>query len=95
MTHYASDCGLDVDQCNFLEDGNWTTVLVATQAFADLNLVKPDFVVPTRFLFLANGSVRIGASELHYDAPPGADNAPKRHGGWVRFEVATNNAGNS
>ena len=45
-------------------------VLVATQGFADLNVVRPDSVVPNGFLFLPSGSVRLGVSEYRYDAPP-------------------------
>ena len=33
-----------------------TTVLVATQAFADLGIVKPDFIVPANFLFTAGSA---------------------------------------
>lgn len=49
-------------------------VLVGTQGFADLNLVKPDFVVPNGFVFVRNGSVRLRdsawycAQDVHYDA---------------------------
>ncbi len=39
---------------------NGQRVLVGTQGFAALNLVKPDFVVPNGFVFVLNGSVRLG-----------------------------------
>jgi len=34
-------------------------VLVGTQGFADLDLVKPDFVVPNGFLFVRNGTIDV------------------------------------
>lgn len=37
-------------------------ILVGSQGYADLDLVKPDFVVPNGFLFLQNGSVRLSAT---------------------------------
>jgi photosystem II stability/assembly factor-like uncharacterized protein len=40
--------------------------LVGTQGFADLNVVKPDFIVPNGFLFYPNGSVRLGQNEFPY-----------------------------
>jgi len=42
------------------------TFLVATQGFADLNLVTPDFVVPNGFLFYPNGTVTIGNNDFPY-----------------------------
>jgi len=50
--------------------GRLSTVLIATQGFADLNIVKPDFVVPNGFLFLPSGLVRLGVSEFRYDQVP-------------------------
>ena len=41
-------------------------------ATADLDVVRPDFIVPNGFLFLPRGSVRLGASESRYDALPGS-----------------------
>ena len=34
-------------------------VLVGTQGFADLHLVKPDFIVPNGFLFVRNGTIDV------------------------------------
>jgi len=34
--------------------------LVATQGFADLNIVTPDYVVPNGFLFLPGGTIAFG-----------------------------------
>jgi hypothetical protein len=36
---------------------SYKSFLVATQGFAALNLVKPDYVVPNGFLFLTNGTI--------------------------------------
>jgi hypothetical protein len=45
--------------------------LVATQGFADLHLVTPDYVVPNGFLFQANGSVNYaGVSTVAYGSLP-------------------------
>jgi len=51
------------------------TILVGTQGFADLDLVKPDFVIPNGFIFLRNGSIRFAdtpwcAGPVSYDALP-------------------------
>ena len=51
-------------------------ILVATQGFADLSVVKPDFIVPNGFLFLENGSLRLRdepwfeGDSVKYDALP-------------------------
>jgi len=48
-----------------------TMVLVATQGFADLGLVQPDFVVPNGFLFTTNGSVDFaGVDSVGYAGLP-------------------------
>ena len=38
---------------------NGQFILVGTQGFADLDLIKPDFVVPNGFVFVQNGSVKM------------------------------------
>jgi hypothetical protein len=40
-------------------------VLVGTQGFADLGLVKPDFIIPNGFLPLRNGSVRLNGLDWY------------------------------
>ena len=40
-----------------------TTVLIATQAFADLGLVTPNFIVPAGFLFTAGGTLNFGGAD--------------------------------
>ena len=37
-----------------------TFVLIATQGFADLGIVAPDYIVPNNFLFQPNGSINFG-----------------------------------
>ncbi len=97
VTHYFSDYGFDTGPCDTLFlDGCWSYVLVATQKFADLNLVKPDFVVPNGFLFVSNGSVLLGASESHYESlPTDGQNARWWNTGVVFEAEAINNAGES
>lgn len=48
-----------------------TTVLVATQGFADLGLVPPNFIIPSGFLFTDGGTVDFaGADQLDYNGLP-------------------------
>jgi hypothetical protein len=45
--------------------------LIATQGFANLGIVTPDYVVPNGFLFLGNGSVNYaGVDSISYSALP-------------------------
>jgi hypothetical protein len=37
-----------------------TTILLATQAFADRSGVRPDFIIPERFLFSLGGTLQLG-----------------------------------
>jgi len=70
--------------------------LVATQSFADLGLVTPDYVIPDGFLFLGSGSIALpGADLVSYSALP-ADgmHASDRHGN-ARVASPTNFAGQS
>jgi hypothetical protein len=41
-----------------------TTVLIATQAFADLGIVNPDFIVPAGFLFASGGTLNFGGVDV-------------------------------
>ncbi len=41
-----------------------TTVLIATQGFADLGVVTPNYIVPNGFLFTAGGSLNFGGADL-------------------------------
>lgn len=48
-----------------------TAVLIATQAFADLGIVKPDFIVPAGFLFASGGKLNYGGVDVvDYTALP-------------------------
>ncbi len=48
-----------------------TTVLIATQAFADLGIVSPDFIVPVGFLFAGGGKLNYGGVDVvDYTALP-------------------------
>jgi hypothetical protein len=53
-------------------DLNYKSFLVATQGFAALNIVAPDYVVPNGFLFPAGGtlSVEVGGDSFTYGALP-------------------------
>jgi hypothetical protein len=96
VKHYLSDYGFDTGPCEVFEDGCWSYVLVATQKFADFNLVKPDFVVPNGFLVVSNGSVRLGVSESRYESlPADGENARWWATGLVLTAEAVNNAGES
>ena len=54
-----------------------TTVLIATQGFADLGLVTPDYIIPNRpdgapFLYISNGKVDFaGVDSVTYTSFPG------------------------
>lgn len=46
---------------------NNRAVLVATQGFADLNIVTPDYIIPNGFLFTTNGTVNFpGMDSINY-----------------------------
>lgn len=51
---------------NLVSDRNHPRVLVATQRFANLGKVAPDFVLPDNFLPLAHGSVALDDAVLDY-----------------------------
>jgi len=51
-------------------DENGCFFLVGTQGFADLNLARTNFVVPNGFVFTTNGTIKLGASAISYDALP-------------------------
>ena len=44
--------------------------LVATQGFADLGLVKPDYVIPNGFLFVPSGQIAIAGNIVPYSGLP-------------------------
>ena len=72
-----------------------TDVLIATQGFAALNLVTPDYVVPNGFIPLTNGTINYaGVDQVSYAAlPTDGTSAINRAGASIQ-NVATNFAGN-
>ena len=55
------------DAPNYSTPGRSTPVLLATQGFADLQLVKPDFIMPDGFLFAPKGSIGIRNRSYMYE----------------------------
>jgi hypothetical protein len=68
--------------------------LVATQGFADLNLVAPDYIVPAGFLFTDGGTVNYaGVDQVTYAALPTDGVTALSAGGATVQNLATNFAG--
>jgi len=67
--------------------GNTTNkkFLVATQGFADLHIVTPDYIVPNGFLFLPGGSINYaGVDQIVYQSmPTDGSHAMDRNGNAV------------
>ncbi len=75
---------------------NGKHILVATQGFADLNLVKPDYIVPNGFFPLANGTVNYaGADQWSIGTLPTDGVTALFANGMTGPNVATNFAGAS
>jgi len=70
-------------------------VLVATQGFADLGIVAPDFIIPNHFISTGPGSVTYSSSTISYAALPTDGTNALYVGGTVAPNVATNFAGMS
>jgi uncharacterized protein DUF5648 len=74
----------------------FTRVLIATQGFAALNLVKPDYVIPNGFLPLTNGTINYaGVDQVSYMSLPSDGVTAIRRTGVTQQNVATNYAGES
>jgi len=74
----------------------FTRVLIATQGFAALNLVKPDYVVPNGFLPLANGTINYaGVDQVSYTALPTDGVTSITRAGATEPNLAVNYAGQS
>ena len=71
------------------------TFLIATQGFAALNVVTPDFTVPNGFLFTANGVVNYGegADNFSYASLPTSGGLMLNRSGTTSANVAKNFAG--
>jgi hypothetical protein len=69
-------------------------VLIATQGFADLGIVVPDYIVPSPFLFPGGGTLNYaGVDSLTYPALPGDGVSALYRNGTVAPNVATNFVG--
>ncbi len=68
--------------------------LIATQGFADLHLVTPDYVIPSGFLPLSNGTVNFsGVDTITYTALPGDGVTSLGRNGVTAVNSPTNFAG--
>jgi hypothetical protein len=66
-------------------------VLIATQGFAALGLVRPDYVIPNGFLALANGTVNYaGVDQVSYAALPTDGTSAINRNGAMLQNLATN-----
>ena len=73
-----------------------TSVLIATQGFADLGVVKPDFIVPPEFLFVDGGIVNFaGVDNVTYTALPTNGSLAWYHDGTTVVNTPTNFAGST
>jgi hypothetical protein len=71
----------------------FTSVLIATQGFANLGLIQPDFVMPDNFLPIGGGSLNYaGVSQVNFGPMPTDGRALAANGAIVP-NLATNFAG--
>jgi len=74
----------------------YTYVLIATQGFAALGLVTPDYVIPNGFLPLTNGTINYaGVDQVSYTSLPTDGTSAINRSGMVIPNLATNFAGDS
>ncbi len=74
----------------------FTYVLIATQGFAALGLVTPDYVIPNGFLPLTNGTLNYaGVDTVPYAALPTDGTSAINRNGTIVQNVAINFAGDS
>jgi hypothetical protein len=73
------------------------SLLLATQGFANLNLVKPDYIIPDGFLFTSNGSINWGGGWdiFNYGALPMDGTNALFRAGNVAFNAPQNFAGDT
>ncbi|HEX4333868.1 MAG TPA: hypothetical protein VH040_17160 [Usitatibacter sp.] len=71
------------------------TLLLGTQGFANLNVVKPDFIIPDGFLFTSNASINWGGGWdiFNYGAIPMDGSNALFRAGNVAFNAPQNFAG--
>src|SRR5687768_12279315 len=73
---------------------NGKSVLVATQGFANLGFIKPDYIVPNGFLFFPDGTVNFpGMDSLTYAALPDNGTFSQNSGGTLETNSPKNFAG--
>jgi len=71
-----------------------TSVLVATQGFADLGILTPNFIVPSGFLFVGGGTVNFAdVDSLTYSALPTGGNLSLNRDGSTGVNSPRNFAG--
>ena len=68
-------------------------VLIATQGFADLGILAPDYIIPNHFISTGPGSVTYASSTVNYTALPGDGINALYVGGTIAPNLATNFAG--
>jgi len=74
----------------------FTRVLIATQGFAQLGIVAPDYVIPNGFLPLSNGTLNYGGvDQVTYTSLPTDGVTALKRGGTTQQNLATNFAGMS
>lgn len=74
----------------------FTSVLIATQGFAALGLVTPDYVIPNGFIPLANGTINFaGVDQVSYTSLPTDGTSAINRNGTIFQNVAINFAGDS
>ena len=74
----------------------FTYVLIATQGFAALGLVMPDYVIPNGFLPLTNGTINYaGVDQVTYTALPTNGSSAINRSGTIVQNVAINFAGDA
>ena len=72
------------------------SVLVATQGFADLGIVTPDYIIPKGFLFTGNGAVSFpGMDDITYAQLPTDGTLSLNPDGSIGTNSPTNFAGNA
>ena len=72
-----------------------TSVLIATQGFADLGIVTPNYIIPAGFLFTSGGTLNFGAGAdvVNYTALPSDGTHSVNQSGVVATATPTNFAG--
>ena len=73
---------------------SFARVLIATQGFAALGLVTPDYVIPNGFMPLANGTINYaGVDQVTYTTLPTDGASALSRSGTIMQNMATNFAG--